>query len=130
VAGAGAYIGICLLALRLAVFVGNLWFGDVHNRGIRPLKAKQAVSVQADSYFRSLCQYNKNNPNNPPKRLNWRTYGWKVSQVTTSNDRSSRTEYLYVTTSGRPVYVDDYGKVQRVDGHLHKFPGAWNAPPG
>jgi hypothetical protein len=128
--GAGAYIGICLLALHSAVFAGNLWFGDVHDGGRRPLTAKQAVSAQADAYFRSLCQYIKNKPNSPPERLNWRTRGWKVSQVTTSDDRSSRTEYLYVTTSGRPVYVDNYGKVQRVDGHLHKFPGAWNSPPG
>jgi hypothetical protein len=112
-AGAGAYIGFCLLALRLAVFVGNLWFGDVHNGGRRPLAPRQAVSVQADAYFLALCRSNKNNPNNPPERLNWRTSGWKVAQVTTSDDRSSRSEYLYVTTSGRPVYVDDYGKVQR-----------------
>jgi hypothetical protein len=129
-AGAGAYIGICLLALRLAVFVGNLWFGDVHNRGKRPLAAKQMVGAQADAYFRAFCKQAKNDPNRRPERLNWRTSGWKVSQVTTSDDRSSRTEYLYVTTSGRPVYVDDYRKVQRMDGHLHKFPGAWNFPPG
>lgn len=126
VAGAGAYLGLCLLALRLAVFAGNLWFGDVHNGGRRPLSTTQAVSAGTDAYFRALPQHARSNPYVQLERLNWRTRGWKVSQVTTSDDRSSRTEYLYVTTSGRPVHVDDYGKVQRADGHLHKFPGAWN----
>jgi len=122
-AGASAaYIGLCILALRTAVFLGNLWLGDPHGVGrLTPASAEQRA------YLRAFYQNAKNGHHGNPVRLGRLTKGWQVSSRTTSDDRSSRTERLCVTTAGRPVHVSNYG-IEKVDGHLHKFPIDWASP--
>lgn len=129
VAAAGAsYTAMCLLAPRAAVVAGNIWLGDEHNGGRSPLDTGPAVSADARAYFKAFYAHARKHRTKDIKRINWRTRGWLVSH-TTSDEYRPHDEYLYVTTSGRPVYVGHHGGVERVDRHLHKFPVDWTRPP-
>jgi hypothetical protein len=126
----GAYLGLCVLALRAAVFVGNVWLGDVHNPNRNVLIGNRPITEQAEAYLKAFYRMAKSNPSYKLVRLNWRTRGWQVSQVTTSDDRSSRTSRLFVTTSGRAVYVGNTGVVEKLrPGYLEQFPVNWSTPP-
>jgi hypothetical protein len=114
-----AYAGLCISAYRLAVTVSVLWFGQIHETD-RTFTTPTDDIKQQMARLRSFYRVVKSDSSKRPEKINWRMKGWKVSEVRSSDDRRTYREALYVTTSGRPVHVSDFG-VGKIDGHWHKF---------